>query len=156
MEIERKWLLKSLPDKITDYPHESVEQCYISFDEPVIRLRKYGDKYFLTVKGRGRLEREESEFEISRDYYCKMSAKAEGLAIKKERYKIPYLSGNKEYTIELDVFKEKYEGLFYAEVEFASVKEAELFNAPEWFGREVTLEKGYSNAELSQGRGSAS
>ena len=58
----------------------------------------------------------------------------------------------KEYIAEIDVFNDYYDGLIYAEVEFESEEEAVSFAAPEWFGKEVTLEKGYSNAELSKGQ----
>lgn len=37
----------------------------------------------------------------------------------------------------------------YAEVEFSSVEEAEAFQAPAWFGRELTEEAGHSNADLA-------
>ena len=152
MEIERKWLIDKLPKEIEKCPHEKIEQFYVSTAEPIIRLRRYGDKYFLTIKEGGRLKRAEYEFEVNRDYYEKMSLKSDGIIIKKTRYRQPVFFLKKEYIAEIDVFNDYYDGLIYAEVEFESEEEAVSFAAPEWFGKEVTLEKGYSNAELSKGQ----
>ncbi len=151
MEIERKWLINRLSEETKSFPHEEIEQFYISTADPVIRLRSCGNRYFLTVKGSGRLKRDEYEFETDRSYYEKMSSKSEGITIKKTRYRQPVLSSQKEYIAEIDVFKGYYEGLIYAEVEFGSEEEAMAFIVPEWFGKEVTFEKGYSNAELALG-----
>ena len=58
MEIERKYLVKQLPEKLSTYPHRLIEQGYLS-TEPVIRIRKDGDKYELTYKSKGLMIREE-------------------------------------------------------------------------------------------------
>ena len=39
MEIERKYLIRQLPNHLNDYPHDEISQAYISTD-PVIRIRK--------------------------------------------------------------------------------------------------------------------
>ena len=52
MEIERKFLVSVLPE---DYDHHSshqIEQAYLSTD-PVVRIRKEDDQYYLTYKSRG-------------------------------------------------------------------------------------------------------
>ena len=49
MEIERKFLVSVLPE---DYDHHSshqIEQAYLSTD-PVVRIRKEDDQYYLTYK----------------------------------------------------------------------------------------------------------
>ena len=55
MEIERKFLIKDLPD-LSKYDYVDIEQGYLS-TEPVVRIRKKNDKYMLTYKGSGKLAR---------------------------------------------------------------------------------------------------
>ena len=47
MEIERKYLISSLPEHLEQYPHRQLEQGYLS-TSPVVRVRKDDDKYELT------------------------------------------------------------------------------------------------------------
>lgn len=49
MEIERKFLIKSLPDNLESYSCDTLIQAYIS-TEPVIRVRKKNEDYILTLK----------------------------------------------------------------------------------------------------------
>ena len=51
MEIERKFLVKKLPDNINRYPYQKIEQGYLSY-VPEVRIRKSNNKYFLTVKSK--------------------------------------------------------------------------------------------------------
>lgn len=37
-----------------------------------------------------------------------------------------------------------------AEVEFSTLKEAEEFNAPDWFGEDVTSDKRYGNGDIAE------
>ena len=41
-------------------------------------------------------------------------------------------------------------GLIVAEIEFDSVEKAEGFQPPKWFGKDITSDKRYKNAHLSQ------
>ena len=66
--------------------------------------------------------------------------------MKKTRYKIPY----RNWTIELDVYQYKARGLKVAEVEFDSKRDAREFEAPSWFGRDVTGIKRYGNVEIAE------
>jgi CYTH domain-containing protein len=63
MEIERKFLVESLPDT-SGCAKREIEQGYISRD-PEIRIRRKGDKYYITFKGQGDLSRAETEISIS-------------------------------------------------------------------------------------------
>ena len=53
-------------------------------------------------------------------------------------------------TIEIDIFHGKFEGLILAEVEFPTIEEAESFQPPEYFGKDVTFSTEYHNSTLSQ------
>lgn len=142
MEIERKFLIKKLPD-LSKYPYVEIEQGYLCA-HPVVRIRRKNDKYILTYKGSGLLAHEEIEAELSKEGYDHLVTKVDGNLITKRRYLIPL----SPYTIELDVFSGHMDGLIMAEVEFPSVDEANNFTAPDWFGEEVTNDRRYHNSEM--------
>lgn len=150
MEIEKKYLVNSLPDNLETYPHSRMAQSYISRN-PVIRLRQIGseagNRYVLTVKGEGLTVREEFELDISEESYLQLLKKAEGIVIEKTRYYIPLPGG---HMAELDVFEGKLEGLKLVEVEFESEAMMQQFIAPVWFGEDVSENGAYHNSNLSQ------
>lgn len=145
MEIERKFLIKEMPN-VAQFSFHAMEQGYLNTD-PVVRVRKEDDTYYLTYKGKGLLVREEYNLPLNEEGYYHLVEKADGVIIRKKRYLIPY----EKYTIELDVFGEPYENLVIAEVEFESEEEANAFCPPEWFGEDVTLDRRYHNSNLSKG-----
>lgn len=147
MEIERKYLVEKLPDGYENYPCKAIEQGYLC-REPVVRVRKEDESYYLTYKGKGLLVREEYNLPLTREAYEHLVRKADGVVLKKRRYLIPVL-GDGGLVVELDVFEGRFEGLILAEVEFDSVEEAEGFVPPEWFGRDVTFSGEYQNSVLS-------
>lgn len=152
-EIERKWMIDKIPDEIIsriskgEFSHSPIVQGYLCTD-PVVRVRKDGDEYWLTYKGRGKVMRAEHNFPLNEAAYLKLLSKCDGFILQKERYRIPD-TNDPSLWIELDVFRGDYEGLVYAEVEFATKERAEAYCPPIWFGRELTYEKGWSNASLS-------
>ena len=145
MEIERKFLVSWLPKNLEQYPKRRIEQAYLC-TYPVLRIRRKDETYILTYKGPGFLTREEHEFPLTEEAYRHLLGKADGNQILKDRYEIPY--GND--TIELDIFDEPFAPLVLAEVEFSSEEEALAFQAPEWFGEEVTYDPAYTNAAMSR------
>lgn len=143
MEIERKYLVKTLPENYTSYPCRQLEQGYLC-KEPVVRIRQDNDTYELTYKSKGLLAREEYNMPLTKEAYEHLKEKVDGKLITKKRYMIPY----REYVIELDVFEGALAPLKFAEVEFDSIEEAEDFTAPDWFGEDVTFEVKYKNSNL--------
>lgn len=150
MEIERKFLIEKarLPKELEQYPSHKIEQGYLC-TEPVVRIRRQDDEYYLTYKSRGLLAREEYNLTLTKEAYEHLKPKADGIVIVKTRYLIPEKEG---LTIELDVFHEAYEGLLLAEVEFASEEAAREYIPPEWFGEDVTYSSQYHNSTLSKGK----
>lgn len=146
MEIERKFLVKKLPENLKQYPHYRIEQGYLC-TEPVVRIRRADDDYILTYKSKGLLAREEYNLPLTKEAYEHLAPKTDGLLIQKTRYKIPFLE---KYTIELDIFDAELSPLILAEVEFESVEEADTFLPPEWFGEDVTYSSEYHNSTLSR------
>lgn len=145
MEIERKFLVKVIPEKLNKYSKSEIEQSYISTD-PVIRLRKSDKNFYLTIKGKGHMCREEFEMELNERQYKDLMEKVnKERIITKERFYIPLY---KKYVAELDVYHGYLEGLLTVEVEFSEKDESGNFLIPDWFGAEVTYEKVYKNNEL--------
>ncbi len=147
MEIERKFLVeeKDLPD-LSLYPSHRLEQGYLNVD-PVVRIRRSDDEYYLTYKSRGLLAREEYNLPLTQEAYEHMKEKVDGILIRKTRYLIP----DGGLTIELDVYDFPYKGFYTAEVEFESEEQARAYEAPAWIGRDVTGLGRFQNSALSQG-----
>ena len=45
MEIERKFLIKELPENLEAYPSHLIEQAYLC-TKPVVRIRRQDDDYY--------------------------------------------------------------------------------------------------------------
>ena len=146
MEIERKYLVHTLPENIEQYPCRHLEQGYLN-TSPVVRIRKDDHKYELTYKSSGLLARQEYNLPLDAASYEHLKSKVDGHLISKKRYLIPL---NTELTIELDVFEGYLEPLVLAEVEFPTEAMAMSFVPPKWFGEDVTFSGEYHNSYLSQ------
>ena len=147
MEIERKFLIPVLPEKLETYPHRHIEQAYLC-TEPVVRIRRQDEDYILTYKSAGMMTREEYNLPLTKEAYAHLKEKADGIVLSKTRYLLPLPD---DLTIELDVFDAPYETLCLAEVEFESIEQAESFVPPVWFGEDVTYSGKYHNSVLSRG-----
>ena len=145
MEIERKFTIKELPD-VSNFSSKKIVQAYLNTD-PVIRIRREDNNYYLTYKGKGLLAREEYNLPLNQESFEHLLPKADGIVISKTRYCIPY----EKYTIELDVFENNLAPLIMAEVEFESEQEAHSFTPPAWFLEDVTNDKRYHNSNMSKG-----
>lgn len=146
MEIERKYLIRELPENLEQYPCKHIEQGYLN-TKPVVRIRRSNDKYTLTYKGEGLMVREEYNLPLDADSFMHLREKVDGILIMKRRYLIPFAG---KYTIELDIFEGELAPLQLAEVEFTSEEDANAFIPPAWFGEDVTFSAKYHNSTLSQ------
>jgi adenylate cyclase len=146
-EIERKFLVKQLPDRLKHRRHYQIAQGYLA-SEPGgrhVRLRKKGKTSSLTFKvGRG-AHREEREIKLSPKQFAALWPATAGRRLRKVRYDIPW----RNLLIEIDVYRGKHSGLVVAEVEFPNLASCREFKPPRWFGREVTGQKRYSNVRLA-------
>ncbi len=159
MEIERKFLINSLPENLTDYRCLAIEQAYLCTD-PTIRIRRENDSYYMTYKGKGLMAREEYNLPLNQTAYEHLLVKADNTIISKKRYLIPIAEPDfkKSYTppaeplnlkIELDIFNPPFAPLMIAEVEFPSEEMANAFIPPAWLGEDVTSNPMYHNSNLS-------
>ena len=146
MEIDRKYLVRKLPENLEQYNKKKIAQGYLC-TEPVVRIRRSNDDYYMTYKGDGLMVREEYNLPLTQEAYEHLRPKIDGLLIAKTRYLIPL---DNKLTAELDVFEEDLNGLVIVEVEFNTVEEANAFHAPDWFGEDVTNSGKYHNSYLSQ------
>lgn len=145
MEIERKYLIRRLPENLSQYQCKKIAQGYICTN-PVVRIRKSDDEYYLTYKGKGLMAREEYNLPLTQEGYEHMLPKIDGRLIEKYRYLIP-LDG--KLTAELDIFEGDLAPLIIVEVEFDSLDAANSFIPPEWFGEDVTESRKYHNSNLA-------
>ena len=147
MEIERKFLVSQIPGDIAQYKCRFIEQAYLCTN-PVVRVRRDNDDYYLTYKSNGFVAREEYNLPLTQESYEHLLGKADGNIITKRRCRnnpdhAPFL------TIELDIFEGKFAGTVLAEVEFASEEEAGAFIPPDWFLEDVSYSSEYHNSNMS-------
>jgi adenylate cyclase len=148
VEIERKFLVERVPQDLDAHPSAQIDQGYLAItdDGLEVRLRRYGDQSFLTIKSGGGEVRLEEEIEIDERRFRSLWPLTEGRRISKRRYLLPTDSGA---PIELDVYDGALNGLVTAEVEFDSSAAAAAFTSPPWLGRDVTDEPRYKNRRLA-------
>lgn len=149
-EIEKKFLIHTLPDNLESFPSHHIEQGYLCTN-PVVRIRKQDSDYFLTYKGKGLMVREEYNLPLTQESYLHLKDKVDGIIISKQRFKIPYCQNEINFTIELDIFHPPFASFYMAEVEFESKEDALAFIPPSWFGEDVTLDSHYHNSTMSKG-----
>lgn len=144
MEIERKFLVKYLPDLSTVDAHHLI-QGYIKKDPSgVVRVRTDGSKGFITIKGpKTNISGIEFEYEIpGEDARTLLRTFCGSLLIEKRRYCLT--EGGSEWAI--DQFLNKNQGLILAEIELDA--EDQLFDKPDWLGPEVSRDPKYYNSNL--------
>jgi CYTH domain-containing protein len=146
-EIERKFLIRKMPDDLTSYPSKEIMQGYlVSLDDGTqVRLRKTDGRHTLTFKrGTGNV-REEREVELTAGQFDALWPATDGKRLAKARHEIPL----GEHVVEIDVYHERHQGLVVAEVEFDTEDAAKNFQPPEWLGADVTGDPRYSNQLLA-------
>jgi adenylate cyclase len=144
-EIERKWLLSQQPPpEVLAVEPELIEQGYLAIGEDgsEVRLRRKNGRPVLTVKSGGGLSRSETEIDVSEEQYTALWPATEGSRVIKHRRRL-------ENGIEVDLYQGDLDGLAVAEREFDSEAAAIDFDAPDWFGREVTEDRAYKNQQLA-------
>ncbi|ACL76437.1 CYTH domain-containing protein [Ruminiclostridium cellulolyticum] len=144
IEIEKKFLVKSNEYKAFAKP-VLFRQGYLSTSfERTVRVRRYDDKGFITIKGKtnncSRLEYE----------YCIPIEDADNmlynLCVQPIIEKIRYFLVYKGYEWIVDEFLGVNEGLVVAEIELKDEKEC--FGKPDWLGSEITSDTRYYNSNL--------
>jgi adenylate cyclase len=145
-EVERKFLVRNSAWLQSVEARIGICQFYLAVtDERSMRVRiKDGEKAQLTLKfGSDLRERDEYEYPIPLEQAHEMMDFALGTIIHKIRHHVRHQG----YLYEVDVFSGALDGLVVAELETPDqVLDAML---PDWLGREVTGEQGFSNGALA-------
>ena len=145
-EIERKFLLKRLPDELTTFPTtKSHKDTWALKKRRSGRLRQKGVHSFDHIQKRQRRTREEREIRLSAEQFDALWPATAGRRLTKIRYEVPW----KEHTIEIDIYRGRHDGLVVAEVEFADEKSCADFEPPDWMGEDVSGKSRYSNVALA-------
>jgi adenylate cyclase len=148
-EIERKFLVDrehpELKKLLETIPPLVIRQGYImSGPTGVVRVRRMGNRGFLTVKGAtSGITRSEFEYQIPADEADTMLETMCGQIIEKNRYTI-LLTGC--LMVEVDVFQQI--DLVIAEVELDS--EDQVFDKPDWLAEEVSHDPAYFNNVIAE------
>lgn len=146
LEIERKFLLSSSAWRSEVHQSYALRQGYLSsVPERTVRVRIRGERGILTIKGRGAgISRPEFEYDIPHDEALVLLALCEQPIIEKVRYEVK----RGDHVWEIDVFEGVNEGLTLAEIELGA--EDEVFERPDWLGKEVSADRRYFNSSLVQ------
>jgi len=126
-EIERKFLIRRLPEGMENYPGILMTYGYLmaeSYREMRIvgLISASGEAilHFMTIKGSGTLNRKETEVMLNEEQFETLWPLTENTRLLKRRYFIPC----DKHTAELDIYRDHLTGLCIVEVEFDSVIES--------------------------------
>lgn len=144
-EIERKFIAKTLPD-ISNYKCIEYERHFLFYNQTIeIRIQKKGTEYEFERKTKETsLKANKIKFKISKEEFETLS-KYSKKAILRRSY---LLSQNPQ--ISLKVYQGEFTNLNRLEVEFSSLDEAEKFEVPKYFGKEITDSKLGKDSRLIQ------
>lgn len=142
LEIEKKYRVKRIPENLSSFDHETIEQSYLNKGGAPIRLRKFikgsetrcifSKKVRISDKG---FECIEHNINLPEHIYQELLKAKEGRTLIKTRYKIPLTN---KLIIDLDVFHGFFDGVCVAEIEYETVEQANHYVVPEWLGEELT------------------
>jgi len=149
MEIERRFLITSIPEDLQPVMNKTMRQYYVITESGDYRLREeinlLGDKcveYWKTVKRGHGLVREEKNFRLSAAEFKDLTSGLNGNWLTKTRTVFEYQG----FHLEVDTFLDF--PVKVVEVEFKSVESAKSFTPPDWFGEEITEQPEYNNYSL--------
>ncbi|MEN9921948.1 MAG: hypothetical protein RL097_224 [Candidatus Parcubacteria bacterium] len=131
MEIERKFLIKAMPDLLGITPVR-YERYYLKREAGVEeRIQKKGTKFEHEKKTLiSTLERTREKREISEEEFLRLKKEA-GEAIVRDGYGL----GN---NTSIKIYHGRFEGLLRVEIEFATKEDALAYKPEQWMGDEIT------------------
>jgi CYTH domain-containing protein len=147
IEIERKFKVAgNFMQEVQCF--QRIVQGYLCVEEGrTVRIRILGDEAFITIKGPSN-ENLWSRYEFEQRIAVADAEDLIQLCVSEIIDKVRHYISTGKHIWEVDVFHGKNEGLVIAEIELSS--EDESFEHPAWLGEEVTHDKRYYNAMLSQ------
>jgi CHAD domain-containing protein/CYTH domain-containing protein len=150
LEIERKYLLRRLPDLGGRAEIEEIDQGWLPGERLHERLRRVqsgsATRYFRTIKFGQGVQRTEIEEPATQELFDSLWPLTEGCRVRKRRHKVR----EGDLAWEIDEFLDRE--LYLAEVELAHVSDRPKI--PEWLApcieREVTDDPRYTNLRLAR------
>lgn len=131
MEIERKFLVKTLPDLSGKAPLVYKRYFLYVGDEYEIRIQQKGEAYELERKGRkGDISNLKNSFPISSLEFEHLKSFCSS-SLERESY-------NLDKDVSIKIYHGTYEKLIRAEFEFNSEDDAKSFIPPSWCNAEIT------------------
>ena len=150
-EIERKYLLRSVPRGVASHPCIEIDQGYIPGKRVRERVRRIRDgssvRYVRTVKLGSGLQRFEFEDDTTEAFFSAVWPLTEGRRVRKRRYRVP----SDGAVWEVDEFLDR-DDLVLAEIELTSVGQV-VEMPPEIAAvlvRDVTDDPSFTNFELAR------
>lgn len=150
VELEKTYLMQSLPDGIEKFDSIKIHDIYVpeTAGQAILRLRQKGDEYEITKK----VSPKDDGFSSHIEYTIPLSKEEfEALAqcsnkdFVKRRYFVQ-LAGR---DAEVDVYEGSLEGLIVVDFEFASEEEMNSFATPDFVLADVTPELAISGGYLA-------
>lgn len=138
MEIERKFLVKELPDLSAIKPIR-YERYFLSSDAVLQeRIQRKGEKYEIETKRvveglGGVMVSKKQKSSLTKEQFEDLKQGKEDRGIVRDSYNIS-LNPN----ISIKIYHDKYKGLVRAEVEFISEEDAKRYIPESWMGKEIT------------------
>jgi len=142
IELERVFLVKKLPDNLSQY--KPIKMRAGDFYDPNLlgasrvdhlNIRQKGNKYEIRKKeGASAYKKIEHTIYITREEF-ELLMKVATQKHEKNLYLYPI---DKQHTSEIDIYLGKLAGYARVEVEFQNEKEMNKFVPPVWFGPEIT------------------
>ncbi len=146
-EIERKWLIDEFKDYILaqPVPKQLIKQGYVMVEpESQLRVRLADCKTHICLKYTDNLIRDEYEYEIPLKDGLEILKRCDWKLEKIRRT----LNSFPDDTVHVADYYPN--GLMFVEVEFKSIEDAEAFEPPFFFGKEITGNREYSNITLAK------
>jgi len=145
-EIERKFLVPTLPELDRPFRFKRIRQGYLQNDGGTeVRMREWNRKFFLTMKSGAGVARDETEIRLQRQQFESLWSHPNLDKIIKER--AVFKTGS--FTFEIDRYEQELSGLIVVEVEFENLEAAGSFEVPSWFGPEITFDSRFKNRSLA-------
>lgn len=145
VEIEHKYLVKDESYKKLASDIIEIKQGYLNRNhDRTVRVRTFGNKGFLTVKGRNHgTHRLEFEYEIPLADAREILELSERGIIEKTRYIVPFGG----LIWEVDEFHGSLQGVVIAEVELPDIDHS--YSKPSFIGADITGDPSYYNSNLN-------
>lgn len=144
-EIERKFLVTGDGWRAGARGVPYVQGYLSRVPERIVRIRRAGDHAYITIKGVSRgVTRKEFEYNIPVSDAEELLKLCDGPLVEKTRSVVSH-AGKKW---EVDEFHGENAGLILAEIELSA--EDEIFDLPDWVGKEVSDDSRYYNSSLSE------